>query len=60
MLGNNMRSRLIDIPRRGKVADGLSKLQGKPICQSEVESIRQSHDLLAEDFKIKQQEISVA
>jgi hypothetical protein len=29
MLGNNMRSRLINIPRLGKVGDELSKFQGK-------------------------------
>jgi hypothetical protein len=41
MLGNNMRSRPINIPRLGKVRDGLLKLQGrKPICQSEIELIR--------------------
>jgi hypothetical protein len=29
MLGNNMRSRLINIPRLGKVGDELRKIQGK-------------------------------
>jgi hypothetical protein len=36
-----MRSRLVNMPRLGKVGDGLSKLQGqKSICQLEIESIR--------------------
>jgi hypothetical protein len=29
MLSNNMRSRLVNIPRLGKVGDELSKFQGK-------------------------------
>jgi hypothetical protein len=29
MLSNNMRSRLMNIPRLGKVDDGLSKLHGQ-------------------------------
>jgi hypothetical protein len=45
MLDHNMRSRLVNIPRLGKVGDGLSKLQGKkPICQLEIESIKEIHE----------------
>jgi hypothetical protein len=41
MLNDIMRSRLDTHPRLEKVGNGLRKLQGqKPICQSEIESIR--------------------
>jgi hypothetical protein len=41
MLSNNIRSRLINIPRLGKVEDGLIKLaRQKPICESEIELMR--------------------
>jgi hypothetical protein len=51
MLSNNMRSRLINIPRLRKVGDGLSKLQGqKPICQSEIESLRYIHEFANKQF----------
>jgi hypothetical protein len=61
MLSNNMRSRLINILRLGKVGDGLSKLQEKKtICQSEIESIKKPHDFHASDFEIRRREISIA